>query len=110
MKLARVVGTLWGAKQSDGMHGRRVVEVRPLGLAGARDGTRLTADCDDGHLRESSMLALDPLGADVGQLVLIGVGSRIRDLVFGPHATTKACVIAIVDEALVETPAGEGSP
>jgi len=110
MRLARVVGTVWGAKQSDGMNGRRVVEVRPLGLAMAGDGTRFSADCDDGHLRQSSMLALDPLGADVGQLVLIGVGSRVRDLVIGPEATTKACVIAIVDEAVVEATAGGKAP
>jgi len=110
MRLARVVGTLWGARQSDGMHGHRVVEVRPLGLALARDGARLAADCDDGHLRDSSMLALDPLGADVGQLVLVAVGSRVRDLVIGSSATTKACVIAIVDEAFVENSCGEATP
>lgn len=110
MKLCRVVGTVWGARQSDGLNGRRVVEVRPLGLRMARHGTRLAADCDEGHLRDSSMLAVDPLGADVGQLVLVGVGSRVRDLVAGPHVTTKACVIAIVDEALVEAIGGEGAP
>ncbi len=110
MKLCRVVGTVWGARQSEGLHGRRVVEVRPLGLQQAEAGTRLGADCDDGHLREASLLAVDPLGADVGQLVLVGIGSRVRDLVAGPHVTTKNCVIAIVDEAVVEDGAREVRP
>jgi microcompartment protein CcmK/EutM len=108
MKLCRVVGTVWGARQSDGLNGRRVVEVRPLGLGGATGGTRFLADCDDAHLAAVSMLAVDPLGADTGQLVLVGVGSRVRDLVVGPEVTTKACVIAIVDEALVEPTNGNG--
>lgn len=110
MILARVIGTVWGARQSDGLPGRRLVEVRRVGLGAARDGTSLKADCDDAHLQAATLLAVDGLGADVGQLVLVGIGSRVRDLTVGPRVPTKACVLAIVDEASVQSSCGEGRP
>jgi microcompartment protein CcmK/EutM len=104
MTLARVVGTVWGARQSPGLSGRRVVEVRPLAAGRGVPGTRIRQDEGDDLLEASTMLAVDPLGADVGQLVLVAVGSRVRDLVLGPWVETKHAVIAIVDEAQVEGP------
>jgi microcompartment protein CcmK/EutM len=104
MVLAKVVGTLWGARQADAMEGRRVVEVRPVSLQHAPPGTRIGNDADDLLLAASSLLAIDPLGADVGQLVVVAIGSRVRDLCLGPEVTTKHCVVAIVDEAVVEAP------
>lgn len=104
MILGKVIGTVWGSKQSEELSGRRVVEVRPVNLMGLRPGVPLGNDPDDELLDDSSLLAVDPLGADVGQAVLVAVGSRVRDLVTGPRVPTKNCVIAIVDEARVETP------
>jgi microcompartment protein CcmK/EutM len=102
MTLAKVIGTVWGARQSDGLTGRRVVEVRPVTLANAVPGMTLAADIQDEHLSRDTMLAVDPLGADAGQLVIVGIGSRVRDLVLGPEVTTKNCVIAIVDQVSIE--------
>ena len=101
MVLAKVIGTVWGARQSEGLSGRRVVEVRPVHLRGAAPGTRLGNDVEDGRLSTGALLAVDPIGTDVGQLVVVAIGSRVRDLVAGPHVPTKHCVIAIVDEAVV---------
>jgi len=102
MILAQVIGTVWGAKQSEGLSGRRVVEVRPVHLRGAAPGTSLTADCGPQRLEHRTLLAVDPLGADAGQLVLVSIGSRVRDLTLGAHVPTKNCVIAIVDEASID--------
>lgn len=102
MILGRVEGSVWGARQSSGLTANRIVEVRPVTLANVGVGTRLTADPDSAHLSDSTLLAVDSLGADVGQLVLVGIGSRVRDLVVGEGVTTKNVVIAIVDEASVE--------
>lgn len=101
MILGQVIGTVWGAKQSETLRGRRVVEVRPVTLRGAREGLRIGDDVPAGSLAPTSLLAVDPLGADVGQCVLVAVGSRVRDLVTDPLVPTKHCVIAIVDEAVV---------
>lgn len=106
MTLARVVGTVWGARQSAGLAGRRVVEVRPLAAGRAAPGSRIRQDEGDDLLADGTMLAVDPLGADAGQLVLVAIGSRVRDLGLGADVPTKHCVIAIVDEARIEAVAG----
>lgn len=102
MIAARVAGTVWGARQSAGLSGRRIVEVIPVCLAGLGPGRSVSDDVEDRHLAPGSLLAVDPLGADVGQIVLVSIGSRVRDLVTHPHVPTKHCVIAIVDRLSVE--------
>ena len=102
MILGKVVGTVWGSKQTPALAGRRVVEVRPLTLAGWVPGQSIRADPEEARLADTSMLAVDPLGADVGQLVLVAVGSRSRDIVLACDVPTKHTVVAIVDEARVE--------
>jgi microcompartment protein CcmK/EutM len=104
MILGRVVGTVWGAKQDRSLSGRRLVEVRPVSLRRLAPGDRLGDDAPDEILAGTSLLAVDPLGADAGQLVLVAIGSRVRDLVVGPGVTTKNCVVAIVDQASMEAP------
>ncbi|NOZ01025.1 MAG: hypothetical protein GXP54_03950, partial [Deltaproteobacteria bacterium] len=71
MILAKVMGTVWGSRQSDTLSGHRVVEVRPVCLKGLTPGDRLGNDPDDGLLENGSLLAVDPLGADTGQSVLV---------------------------------------
>jgi len=99
MRLARVIGTVWGANQADSLSGRRIVEVRPVSLAAWAPGRTIGDDAPDDLLAEGSLLAVDPLGAGEGQLVLVAVGSRVRDLCLGPDVATKHCVVAIVDSA-----------
>lgn len=99
MTLGRVIGTVWGAKQTETLRGRRIVVVRPLTLRGLREGVCIGDDVPAEILAPTSLLAVDPLGADVGQNVLVSIGSRVRDLVTSPFVPTKHCVIAIVDEA-----------
>lgn len=102
MILGKVIGTVWGAKQSGGLAARRVVEVRRISLDGVGPGTSIRADLEGPMLSGSTLLAVDPLGADIGQIVVVAIGSRVRDLVLGPEVTTKNAVIAIVDEASVD--------
>jgi microcompartment protein CcmK/EutM len=102
MILAKVIGTVWGAKQCVTLQGRRVISIRPVSLKGAKKGQRFGLDIPETYLEHSSLLAVDPIGADIGQLVLVSIGSRVRDLVTDPAVPTKHCVIAIVDEAILE--------
>lgn len=101
MILGQVIGTVWGTKQAEALRGWRVIEVRPVTLRGVGEGFRIGDDGPDGLLAPTSLLAVDPLGADEGQNVLVAIGSRVRDLVTHPLVPTKHCVVAIVDEALV---------
>ena len=102
MILGKVIGTVWGAKQSVGIAGRKTVEIRPVTLKGLGPGSVIKADIDGAMMSDSTLLAVDPLGADVGQLVVVAIGSRPRDIVAGPEVTTKNTVVAIVDEASVD--------
>lgn len=101
MILGQVIGTVWGSRQVENLRGRRIVAVRPVILRDVAPGLRIGADLPEWLLAQTSLLAIDPIGADVGQNVLVAIGSRVRDLVTEPTVPTKHCVIAIVDEAVV---------
>ena len=103
MILGKVVGTVWGSKQAETLIGKKVVKVRPVKVGAARAGASFTADTCEPWLDEREILAVDVIGADPGELVLVSIGSRVRDLVAGVHVPTKNCVVAIVDQARVAT-------
>ena len=77
MRLARVVGPVWGTRRAPGLVGEKLlcVEISP----GAR------------------VVAVDALGAGPGEWVLVAHGSRVRDLTVGAAVCDKDIIIAIVD-------------
>lgn len=78
MRLAQVIGPVWGARHADGLHGRKILALQTL------DGVQVCA--------------LDALGAGPGEWVLYAHGSRVRDLTLGPTVADKDIVVAIVDD------------
>lgn len=99
MILGKVIGTLWGARQADGLPGRKLVQVRPVKLNAMIVGKEMRDDPPDDALSDEVVVAVDGLNADEGQLVLVGIGSRVRDITVGRDCPTKAVVVAIVDAA-----------
>ena len=92
MKLARVVGPVWGARHAPSLGGVKLLEVEPFpivdqSILGGRTGGGPT------------VVAVDALGAGPGEWVLVAHGSRVRDLTVGPAIADKDIVIAIVDGA-----------
>lgn len=77
MRLAQVVGPVWGTRRAQGLSGRKVLELR------THTGGRLCA--------------VDALGAGPGEWVLVAHGSRVRDLTVGAEVAEKDIIIAIVD-------------
>lgn len=77
MRLAQVIGPVWGARHADGLHGRKILLLQTL------DG--------------GQVCAVDALGAGPGEWVLYAHGSRVRDLTLGADVADKDIVIAIVD-------------
>lgn len=98
MIAAKVIGSVWGARQSDHLEGHRVIEVQPLRLSGLRPGQGIGNDADPALFCDDTILAVDSLGADAGQMVIVAIGSRVRDIGLGLHVPTKNSVVAIVDE------------
>ncbi len=78
MVRGELIGTLWGSVQAHGMAGRKLALVRPTG--GGQE-----------------LVAVDPIGADIGQIVLVGNGSRIRDIVLDDGVPVKTVVLGIID-------------
>lgn len=78
MLIGELVGTVWGARQSMGLAGVKLAVIRTPG----------------GH----EIVAADPIGANVGERVIVANGSRVRDLVLDKSTPVKSVVIGIVDE------------
>ena len=102
MILGKVIGAVWGAREARLLDGMKLVEVRPVRLHGGTGAQMIGADLPDPDLDDVSFVAADMLGAGVGEYVLTGHGSRIRDLTLGRAVPTKVVVLAIVDRAEVQ--------
>lgn len=104
MYLGKVIGSIWGAKQASGLAGLKLLQVRPIVLRPAPHregaGTRLTPE--DCALSPQVIIAADTLGAGPGEYVLVGFGSRVRDIVYDTKRPVKAVVVAIVDSADID--------
>jgi microcompartment protein CcmK/EutM len=86
MRLARVIGPVWGARRAAGLDGAKILRLEPL----AHDGRALVPSGGE-------VEAIDRLGAGPGELVLVAHGSRVRDLTVGATVCDKDIVVAIVD-------------
>ncbi len=84
MLLGRVIGALWGARHAEALNGAKLLCVAALDLQGQPTGAEI--------------VAIDEQRAGPGDLVLVGVGSRVRDLTVGPTLPTKAVILAVVDD------------
>ena len=102
MILAKVIGAAWGAREARLLDGMKLLEVRPVRLRGGAGVQEIGADLPDPDLAEDTVIAADMLGAGIGEYVLVGHGSRIRDLTVGRAMPLKEVVLAIVDRATVE--------
>jgi microcompartment protein CcmK/EutM len=102
MKLCRVVGAVWGAKEAGSLGGRKLLAVRPVAVASGHSPADISADGERADLQDGIIVALDQLGAGIGEYVLVAHGSRVRDLTLGPGVPTKDVVVAIVDSANID--------
>jgi ethanolamine utilization protein EutN len=89
MLIGEVIGRLWASRQADGLAGRKLLLVRPIGLPGSGARPR-----SGGAL----VVAVDGLGAGPGERVIVAHGSRVRDLTVGAEVADKDVVVAIVDD------------
>lgn len=85
MQLARVVGTLVSTQKSRKLEGAKLLLVQPLTL--------------DDRPRGMTLLAIDSVGAGVGEKVLVVIEGRAAGQALGRKlAPVDAAIIGIVDE------------
>lgn len=89
MFLARVIGQVVATRKDDAMSGRKMLVLRPL----------LVDETDPTQLRPGSntVVAVDRLGAGVGQVVLFAQGSSARQAEGLKNCPVDAAVVGLVD-------------
>jgi len=92
MQIAEVVGTVVATQKNKKLEGAKLLLVQPLTLEGAHRGTAL--------------LAIDAVGAGVGERVLVVIeGKAAGDALGRKAAAVDAAIIGIVDHVdYVEAP------
>lgn len=88
MFLAKVVGNVVATKKDERLVGSKLLIVRPLGAHGRPDG--------------ASRVAVDAVGAGVGEVVLVAEGSSARQAVRKGDSPIDAAIVGIVDSMEVE--------
>jgi ethanolamine utilization protein EutN len=89
MFLARVIGSVVSTKKEETMRGRPLLLLRPM-LVDEADPTRLKPGAN-------TIVAVDPLGAGSGDLVLFCQGSSARQASGLKQMPIDAAIIGLVD-------------
>ena len=93
MQLAKVVGALVSTQKHRAFSGASLLLVQPLNL--------------DGSVRPMALLAVDGVGAGIGETVLVVIEGRAAGDVLGQRgAPVDAAIIGIVDTVTIDEAAG----
>ncbi len=84
MTLGKVIGTVWATRKDDQLTGMKLQLVQELQL--------------DGKLRDRFIVAVDSVGAGVGETVLFVQGSSARQTDLTRDKPVDAVIVAIVDK------------
>lgn len=88
MILAKVVGTVWATRKDEKLVGMKLQIVRPVDLKYSTE--------------DNFMVAVDAVGAGVGEIVLVVQGSSARQTVLTENKAVDATIMAIVDKLDIE--------
>lgn len=84
MVLGKVVGTVWATRKDEQLKGLTLQIVRELAL--------------DGAMKDRFVIAVDSVGAGVGETVLLAQGSSARQTDATRNRPVDAVITAIVDK------------
>lgn len=83
MLIARVIGSVWATRKEESLQGYKLLIVKQV----------------DEHQKEvgEPFVAIDTIGAGVGELVIVTTGSSARKIVTGEEIPVDAAVVGIID-------------
>ncbi|MDP4173163.1 MAG: EutN/CcmL family microcompartment protein [Bacteroidota bacterium] len=84
MILGKVIGTVWSTRKDENLVGAKFLIIRELNL--------------DYSEKEHFLVAVDSVGAGVGEIVLAASGSSARQTAFTKNKPIDAVIMAIVDK------------
>jgi microcompartment protein CcmK/EutM len=82
--LGKVIGTVWSTRKDENLVGAKFLIVRHLDL--------------EYKPKEATVIAVDSVGAGVGEVVLVAQGSSARQTTFTKNKPIDAVIMAIVDK------------
>jgi len=85
MKVAKVIGTIWATRKDERLNGYKLLIVQPINIL-------------DGSNDKVPLVAVDIIGAGVGDTVLIVGGSSARSASGNMATPVDATVVGIVDD------------
>lgn len=89
MKVAKVIGNIWATRKEEKLSGLKFLIVQPINML---DDTK----------DQIPFVAVDMIGAGVGEKVLIVNGSSARGAVGGQDVPVDAAVVGIVDDQEID--------
>lgn len=84
MILGKVIGTVWSTRKDENLVGAKFLIVQQLDV--------------DYNPKDSTVIAVDSVGAGVGEIVLVAQGSSARQTNFTKNKPVDAVIMAIVDK------------
>jgi len=84
MVIGKVIGTVWATRKDAGLTGMKLLVVRNVDLSY--------------QLQDKFVVAVDSVGAGVGEIVLVATGSSARQTDITKNKPVDAVVMAIVDK------------
>jgi len=82
--LGKVIGTVWSTRKDENLVGSKFLIVKQLDLKG--------------NLKDNFVVAVDSVGAGVGEVVLCASGSSARQTLQTKNKPIDAVIMAIVDK------------
>jgi ethanolamine utilization protein EutN len=82
--LGKVIGTVWSTRKDENLVGAKFLIIRHLNL--------------DYTPKDSTIIAVDSVGAGVGEIVIVAQGSSARQTEITKNKPIDAVVMAIVDK------------
>ncbi len=87
MIIGKVIGNVWATRKDDSLNGYKLLVIKPIDFYSNSD--------------YMTFVAVDQIGAGVGEKVLVVQGSSARKAIDKVQAPVDSTVIAIIDEVEV---------
>ena len=84
MIIAKVVGNIWATRKEESLSGMKLMIVQAIDA--------VTKE------KRKSFVAVDQVGAGIGEMVIVSTGSSARLAELGKHSPIDAIIVGIVDE------------
>lgn len=96
MIVGTVIGNVWATRKEESLNGLKLMVVQRVDLArGAGHGESESGGNPGSH---DSFVAVDCVGAGIGERVLITTGNAARQALQNTHSPVDAVIIGILDQ------------